>query len=615
MADSSKDDARAVLADPRAPQSEVFDAQSELGKAHQPSLSDMIPSADVLRMIDVINDGLADQAMLKGGSAQIIPFPGEPRKTKAGMQSTYVDDLQVFTTGRARDKPSPLGFAQLREMVEQTPVLAAIVGTRMRQVSRFTQPSEDGLEGFEIRHVDKDHKMTPAEKDRAKLIGRFIQNSGWEFNPRKRKALKRQTFAQMMRARVRDSLAMDAAPIEIEWKRDRAQGIDGLYAIDGATIGLCTDEGYEGDDKVVAVQEVEGRVTTTYTQDNLIYEVRNPRTDVRLAGYGFGEAEQLIRVVTGILNAMNTNIAGFDNNAIPRGVLQLSGDYDAGDLASFKRSWNNQVKGINGRWAVPVMVNKDGAQGKVEWTNFGVDFNEMMFAKWMTFLTSLACAIWGMDPGEINFESFAASKSSLSGSDTEEKLTSAKDSGLHPDMAFFEAEQTDYVVSEFDQDLCFRWVGLREEDKKWQQEYRKLAYTVNELRAVEGDDPYPKEDGLDLGTAPLNPALLPAWQAKQQADNPQPGQEFGAGAPPPPPPGPDFGDPDASGDGGDGAGSGDPAAAGAAGAADVEGAKPEFGGPAAGGARPAGAAPGAGGADFGKAEGGFGPIFVIGEGG
>ncbi|MBV9201317.1 MAG: hypothetical protein JOY83_16635 [Alphaproteobacteria bacterium] len=113
--------------------------------------------------------------------------------------------------------------------------------------------------------------------------------------------------------------------------------------------------------------------------------MRNPRADVRLAGYGLGEPELLIRVVTGFLNAMSYNIAGFDQNAIPKGILQLTGDYGAEDLAAFRRYWNAMVKGINNAWALPVLTSKD-PDGKATFTPFNVEFNEMHFSKWMTLL-------------------------------------------------------------------------------------------------------------------------------------------------------------------------------------------------------------------------------------
>lgn len=177
-----------------------------------------------------------------------------------------------------------------------------------------------------------------------------------------------------------DSLMMDSAPIETEMKRDKSLGIDGFYAVDGATIRLCTEAGYDGDDSIYALQVVEGRIVTAYPHDSLVYEVRNPRTDVRLAGYGMAEPELLVRVVTGFLNALSYNLAGFDKNAIPKGMLNLVGDYADEDLAAFKRMWNATVRGVDNSWALPVMVSKD-KDGGATFTKFGADYDEIAFAK------------------------------------------------------------------------------------------------------------------------------------------------------------------------------------------------------------------------------------------
>ena len=506
------DDARTVAFDPRAPESERFDAQAELTKAHRPLASELIPRSDLAPVFDMIRGDLEEREMLAKSRTllQINPLEHTPRGPgDRGMQSVYLDKYQLFINGDWYDKPSPIGFEGLRQMVEQTPILNAVIMTRARQVSRFCQISEDGGPGFEIRHRDRKHELTTTEEESTKLLGRFISNCGWEFNPRRRKTMRRDSFTQFMAKSVRDSLTFDACPIETEMKRNRALGMDGFYAVDGSTIRLCTEDGYDGDDEIYALQVVQGRVTTAYTRDSLIYEVRNPRTDVRLAGYGLGETELLIRTVTGLLNAMAYNNAGFDQNAIPRGILHLTGDYGAEDLASFKRYWNATVKGINNAWTLPVMVSKD-AESKVAFEKFGVDFNEMMFSKWVTFLTSIICAVYGMSPDEINFESFSASKSTLSGSDTEEKLTNSRDSGLHPLMAFYEAQVSDFIISEFDEKFCFRWVGIKPSDEAKLWESKKLVLTVDELRAEEGYQPHPEPK---LGALPLNPSMIgPAMQ-------------------------------------------------------------------------------------------------------
>jgi hypothetical protein len=517
------DDPRIVAYDERAPLNERTDARAQLEAAYRPLASQLIPSDEVQRVINYVQDQYAEADMLKARGGGIV-MPN--RSATGGMRSVTLDGNSISLAGGYFERPAAMGFDALRSMVEQTPILSSIVLTRVRQVSRFTQISEDGGLGFEIRHAERKHEMTLPEEGSAALLAKFFANCGWEFNPRARRKLKRDNFTKFMAKLTRDSLTMDAAPIETEMKRNANLGIDGIYALDGATIRLCTEMGYDGDDSIIAVQVVQGQIRTTYTADQIVYEVRNPRSDVNVGGYGMGETELLIRVVTGILNAMTYNINGFDKNAIPKGLLNISGDYSTEDLTAFKRQWNAMVKGINNAWSLPVLVSKDG-EGKASFENFGVEFNEMYFAKWMTFLTSICCAIYGMSPEEINSESFSAQKSSLSGSDTSEKLADSKDKGLRPLMGYFESTLTDYVVSAFGEKYCFRWVGLDEKDQEQAWEGKKLILTVDELRAEQGYKPIKGT----LGDVPLNPSLIGPWQQAQQAEqNPQ-GQQFG-GAPP-----------------------------------------------------------------------------------
>jgi hypothetical protein len=146
-----------------------------------------------------------------------------------------------------------------------------------------------------------------------------------------------------------------------------------------------------------------------------------------------------------------------------------------------------------------------------------------MFGKWMTFLASIICAIYGMAPDEINFESFTNGTSSLSGSDTEEKIASSKDKGLRPLLSYFQNLFTDYIVADFNEDAEFVWTGLDEEDEKTVWERKQATMTVNEVRAEDGREPI-KET---WGDAPLNPILVAAWQQEampQEQDFGQPGQ-------------------------------------------------------------------------------------------
>lgn len=517
------DHARKVAFDPRAPADERYEAQAELQKAAMPrALSDLIPASNIQPIIDFINRDLEDQAMAKSlQRANVIPFPSNAVKDKKpGMQSVWLDDLQINVNGDWFERPGQFSFDSMRAMVEQTPLLNSVIMTRQRQVARFCRPQQGGRgPGFKIASREKVENVDEREKDAMKLLESFIINSGWEKRPRQRMRLKRDNFQTLMMKLVRDSLTMDSMAIETEWKRDKSLGLDGIYAVDGATIRLCSEDGYQGEDEIFALQVVQGQIRTAYTYDDLIYVPRNPRTDVLAGGYGLAETELLIRVVTGFLNAFTYNTKFFDSNAIPKGLLNLYGNYSEEDIASFKRQWNAMVRGVNNAWTMPVMVSKD-MESKADYTQFGEAANEVMFARWMTLLASIVCAVYGIAPDEINFESFTSGTSSLSGNDTEEKIANSKDKGLRPLLSYLESTLSEYVIGEFSDKYEFQFTGLDEEDEAQVWERKKLTRTVNEIRAEDGVE---KVDG-QWGDAPLNPSLVGAWQAEAQAPQEDYGQ-------------------------------------------------------------------------------------------
>jgi Phage portal protein len=518
------DTALTTAFNPAAPQEERQDAMTKAQEAARPSSVD-----NMLPLVQYVQEQLAEQEFQKSlMKPNVIPFPSRAvEQKKPGMQSVFLNDTFGNAMGEWRDRWSNLSFDMLRQMVDQTPILSAVVFTRIRQVKRFCRVPDAGKgPGFQIRLKDPNAKLGTDEQQSAALLQQFFTHCGWERNPRKRAQLKRDNFSNFMAKLVRDSLTMDSAPIETEFKRDRSLGIDGMYAVDGATIRLCNEVGYEGDDEIYALQVVDGQIRTAYTYNDLIYVPRNPRTDVLVAGYGMSETELLVRVVTGFLNAFTYNTKFFDSNAIPKGMLHLTGDYDQNDLNAFKRYWNAMVKGINNAWTLPVMVSKN-QESKAAFENFGVDVNEIMFAKWMTFLTSIICAIYGIAPDEINFESFTAGTSSLSGSDTEEKLINSKDKGLRPLLAHFEDLFSDYVVGEFGEKYVFRWTGLDEEDPALSWEKDKTLMTWNEGRKARGLEAIKD----DIGDAPLNQTLLGAWMQSNQMANEDYGNP-GDGGPP-----------------------------------------------------------------------------------
>lgn len=83
-------------------------------------------------------------------------------------------------------------------------------------------------------------------------------------------------------------------------------------------------------------------------------------------------------------------------------------------------------------------------------------------------------------------------------------------------LAYYESLFSDYIISNFGEQYCFRWTGIDDDDESQRYEIRKMVMTVNEARAREGMELI---DG-PLGEAPLNPSLIHPWlQIQNQSDN------------------------------------------------------------------------------------------------
>jgi hypothetical protein len=440
-------------------------------------------------------------------------------------------------------RPVGLDFPQLRRIVAEDPVLKAIIWTRIHQVQRFLRPSaQEWKPGFRIRFRDRRRKVNPEDEARFAWLEQYVLSCGAEFDPRRRRALRRDNLWDWVAKHLQDSLSLDAAPVElVPTPSGRTHG---WVHVDGGSVYLVdplATEALEGDvpevvrrygldlpdpSQVVAVLAREGRIIAWYTHEDLLYRVRRPRTEPWSLGYGQPEPEDLLKIVTGFLNALVLNLRGFSHNSIPKGILTLYGDFTPEDIEQFKAEWDAYVSGVQGRWRVPVLFAQGGeSQAGAAFVPIGNEFNEMYFSKWMTFLVAIKAALYGMDPEEINFESFTARPSTLSGSDTEERLASSKDKGLWPLLQFlrFTLNEILYTV---DPDVELDWTGLEVDQQASHQDEEKML-TLGEYRQRRGEAPPENEV---LANAPLNPALLSIYMQSLQ------GQERDAGSPPPPEP-------------------------------------------------------------------------------
>lgn len=95
------------------------------------------------------------------------------------------------------------------------------------------------------------------------------------------------------------------------------------------------------------VQVINGQIENVYYRDELAFGVRNPRTDIYIQGYGYGEMEQLITILTAHLYAEEYNRRFFMQGSAPKGLLNFKGENFTPDmLEGFKRQWRANLEGV-----------------------------------------------------------------------------------------------------------------------------------------------------------------------------------------------------------------------------------------------------------------------------
>lgn len=438
------------------------------------------------------------------------------------MRSVVEDPFGIIQATGYKDKQTSLSYDVIRRMASRDAVVSSIITTRVNQVSTFTTParfSRSGV-GFEIRLRDSQVSASNNDKDTMVAIEQFLENTGYNNDN------SRDDFDTFIRKITRDRLTFDQTAFEIV--PDRVGRPAEFYAVDAATIRMASDEsqhdavrigGLNKKEEVKYVQVINGTIQAYFTAEDLAFGVANPRTDIRMAGYGYSELEMLIHQVTSHLWAEEYNSRFFSQGGTTKGILNLKGNAAAPiaphQLESFKRQWLSQVSGMTGAWKTPV-VSVDG----LEYINVSQSNREMEFEKWMNYLINVSCAVYQIDPAEINFPNQGGAGGSggggLGDGGIEDRLNHSRDKGLRPLLRYIETLINKHIVSKFDQRYMFSFVGIDSKSEKELAALRetdvKTFKTVNEIRKAEG------LPSLDDGDIILNPVYIQYLSQKQNAE-------------------------------------------------------------------------------------------------
>lgn len=509
-----------VASDPRAPALERFQAHTEVAR----EASEYSAQFDARQLLT------AARLLAK---ADDVPL--RQRRGVAKVSVDLADNSHVLNLTR----PVGLDFPQLRAISANDPSLLAIQWTLIRYAQRFLQYSaKEWQPGFRFRFRDG-RDVEDADRVRFAWLASWLLNCGAENHPRERARMGRFSLREFVAMHLQDSLALDAAPIElVPTLRGR---IHGFVPVDGARVyltdpvrGLPAGQGepalharlgvhvpHHAD--VIAVLTRNGVIEAWYTDEDLHYPLRRPSTNLYRYGYGQPEPEELIKIITGFVNALTLNMRGFTHNSIPQGILTVFGDFTEEDIEQFKSEWDAYVSGLVNRWRMPILINREGAQGQAgaTFTPTSANFNEMYFAKWMTFLLAIKAALYGIDPTEVNFEAFTTKTSNLSGEDTTERLANSKNKGIWPLLDYLQAVFND-ILYHIDPDVELYFTGLLTDQLRAKEEQEK-AQTYEEYRRERGLPPtgIPELDGAPMYTGLIGvytTAMQQQAQARQAAE-------------------------------------------------------------------------------------------------
>ena len=476
---------------------------------------------------------------------------GVQNKNSAERKTYFIDPYEFNSGFGYKDKASNMSYNMLRSMA-RTPIINAIIKTRINQIAAFCEPQKDEYSvGYVIRKKKtiggkKDEKLTKQEEAEIDQLTKFIENCG------RGDIYGMDDFDTFVRKIMRDSLTFDQMAFEIV--PDRKGVPVEFYAVDGSTVRLAEDysevnnfnQKYQAENRPqkikgyypTYVQIFNDQVFSQFYPWEMCLGMRNPSNSIYNYGYGISELEELVTVVTSLLWGEEYNRNFFKQGSAPKGILKVSGSFGDAQLQQFRQQWNATMRGVSNSWKTPVME-----ADKMDWIDLQRNNQDMEFTQWIEFLIKVACAVFTIDPAEINFPlQGGADQNPMFEGNNEARLKHSRDRGLYPLLKFIQSRIQKFIIGKITDKYEFVFVGLdamsRDQMAEYQTKLVNTSKTFNEIREMNGDDPV--ENGDIIG----NSTYLQYVQAQQQAEQ-----------------APEEGDPDAGGaEGGEGEeeGTGDP---------------------------------------------------------
>lgn len=470
-----------------------------------------------------------------------------------GPKSWFIDPFDVMTQLGYKERRSGITYDLLEVASQRLAIHQAFINRRLSQLAMFSQPAymADGM-GFDIVPKTGSKSMSPGDKEEARRIERILLDGGvGEQDPDAR--VRRSRWPKFVSMLMRDSYVFDGAanervfnrysgeleeffPVSAKTIRPAAdtrpswqkQSQPNLATYDDAPYSLLSDDGLP----TRWVQVLQGRPLVAYSDRQLGYAVRNPRTDLAALGLGLSELEMAIGTITALLETEKYQLSTFKSGTIPKGMFIFKGtDWSNDQIEALKRQWYATLRGAENAHQIPLIQ----YDGDVQFMSLAPNNKDMEFSSYNELLICVFCSVLGIDPEELSLAARASStQAPFVEANTEWKIKASRDGNLKPNLRFVAGEIAQPLVDLINPDFLFRIVGLDEpsEEQKHQRLIQALSTTksTNEVRVLSGDEPFDFSGMGDLGkmlniifNIPQNPTtfagvkMLMDYQANMQA--------------------------------------------------------------------------------------------------
>lgn len=268
------------------------------------------------------------------------------------------------------------------------------------------------------------------------------------------------------------------------------------------------------------VQVIRGKIERAYTEDEMKIGIRNANTDIYNAGYGIGELELAVGLITGHLNAEFYNQAYFTQGFSAKGILHIKAAINRRKLETVRQQWQHMIRGSKNSFQTPIFAGVD----EVEWIPLTQNHDDIGFEGWLRYLIKMICAIYQIDPHEIGvgFKDEGGTGGGISGDNTSEKIKESKDKGLRPLIKHIQDHINEDILKPFDDRFVIEFTGHTSEDQQEalerQAEEVKFKKTVNEVRAEDGLPPLPGMDNIILSPDYMSWYMVFSKEAKEQQE-------------------------------------------------------------------------------------------------